>query len=166
MRARDFKPSRIVAVKKALKGFVHEKLSKDLLARVGIVGFYEYSAPIIDLTNSIKDLLKAIDSLRPLGSGTALGDGIVEAYRMLKDLSRDGVKKRILVITDGTFNTGIDPRYTISSLRLHNVRVDFFAFSRLYPTDIAIIREILRTVKGYFMHIKYGDLSKAIMEFL
>lgn len=166
MRARDFKPSRMDAVKEALKSFIQRKLSRDLLAKIGVISFYEYSIPVIDLTNNVKELLKAIDYLRPLGSGTALGDGIVEAYRMLKDLSRDGVKKRILVITDGTFNTGIDPKYAINPLRLHSIEIDFLAFSRLYPTDIAIIKEILKTVKGHFIHIRRGELSKVIMEFL
>ncbi|RLG73052.1 MAG: hypothetical protein DRO23_09600, partial [Thermoprotei archaeon] len=106
MSARDFKPTRMDATKNAIKAFIRGKLTTDPLSRIGIVAFYEYSLPIIDLTNNIRTLISSANSLRPLGRGTALGDGIVEAYCMFKDLSRDGVCKRILVVTDGTFNTG------------------------------------------------------------
>jgi len=166
MSARDFKPTRMGAVREAMKAFIRKKLIVDPVARIGIVAFYEYSLPVIDLTGDVKALINAVNSLRPLGRGTALGDGIVEAYCMFKDLSRDGVCKRILVVTDGTFNAGIDPRCAILPLKLHGVRVDFFTFSRLYPSDVSTIREILKTIKGRFVNVKSGDLVKAIMEFL
>ena len=166
MSARDFKPTRMDTAKDAIKAFIREKLATDPLTRIGIVAFYEYSLPIIDLTNDIRALISSANSLRPLGRGTALGDGIVEAYCMFKDLSRNGVCKRILVVTDGTFNTGIDPRYAILPLKAYDIRVDFFTFSRLYPSDISTIREILRNIKGRFVNVKSGNLAKAIMEFL
>ena len=166
MSARDFKPTRMDTAKDAIKAFIREKLATDPLTRIGIVAFYEYSLPIIDLTNNIRTLISSANSLRPLGRGTALGDGIVEAYCMFKDLSRNGVCKRILVVTDGTFNTGIDPRYAILPLKAYDIRVDFFTFSRLYPSDVSTIREILRNIKGRFVNVKSGNLVKAIMEFL
>lgn len=166
MRARDFKPSRMDVVKEAVKEFVRKKLSTDPLSRVGVVVFYEYSLPIIDLTDDVRAVIRAIDSLRSLGGGTALGDGLVEAYNMFRDVSRDGVPKRILVVTDGTFNVGVDPRYAILPLKLHGVRIDFFTFSRLYPSDVSTIREILRHVHGSFVNVKSGNLVEAIMGFL
>lgn len=166
MRNKDFQPSRIDAVKIALKSFVQDKLKKYPSSRIGIVVFYGFSVPVIDLVNNVKVLVKAIDSIRVLGGGTALGDGIIEAYRMLRDQSRDGSEKRVLVVTDGTFNTGIEPVFAVLPLRNNYIKIDFFTFGRLYPSDINLIKEILKMIKGRFLHVKRGDLYGKFKELL
>lgn len=98
-----FKPSKISAVRDAL-AYVGSRLLELGTARVGVVVFYRYAFPILPLTTEKSKLLSTIPLLKVGGSGSAAGNGLIEAVKML----RRSVRERVaVVISDGGFNEGI-----------------------------------------------------------
>jgi Ca-activated chloride channel family protein len=98
-----FKPSKISVVRDAL-AYVGSKLLEGNATRVGIVVFYRYAFPILPLTTDKSKFLSTIPLIKVGGSGSAAGNGLVEAVKLL----RKSVRERVAVIvTDGGFNEGI-----------------------------------------------------------
>ena len=73
MKAKDLKPNRLVAAKKAARAFVADQPSS---IRIGVVAFSDAGYVVQAPARSHDEVLAAIDRLSPRG-GTALGRGIL-----------------------------------------------------------------------------------------
>ena len=73
MKAKDLKPTRLVAAKQAARAFVADQPSS---IRIGVVAFSDAGYVVQAPTRSHDEVLAAIDRLSPRG-GTALGRGIL-----------------------------------------------------------------------------------------
>ncbi len=98
-----FKPSKISVVRDAL-AYIGSKLLDGNATRVGIVVFYRYAFPILPLTSDKSKFLSTIPLVKVGGSGSAAGNGLIEAVKLL----RRSVRERVaILLTDGGFNEGI-----------------------------------------------------------
>ncbi|MEN2982254.1 MAG: VWA domain-containing protein [Thermus sp.] len=102
MMATDLKPNRLEAAKEAARSFLKEAPPA---LRVGLVAFSGHAQTIHPPTLDRKRLLESLNSLE-FGRSTAIGEGILEA---LKNLREAGGKGDILLLTDGRNRTGADP---------------------------------------------------------
>jgi Ca-activated chloride channel family protein len=108
MLATDVKPSRLVAAQKAATSFI-----KSVPSTVQI-GSLEFSRRPVVLQSPTTDhslTLAAIKQFRTSG-GTAIGDSLVTALRLLTGLPKQGGQRppgAILLLSDGANNVGSDP---------------------------------------------------------
>lgn len=98
----DISPNRFEAAKTTAKEFVRNRAEDN----IGLVIFAGEALSIMPLTNDIFALQNAIDGVKigELSNGTAIGDGIVSSINRV--LNGQAVSKSIILITDGTNNTG------------------------------------------------------------
>lgn len=103
MLARDFSPNRLEAAKDVASKFVSNRTSDN----IGLVVFAGEAFTQVPMTNDIATLVNNIGELQigMLEDGTAVGDGIATAINRIKD--GKAVSKSIILLTDGTNNTGI-----------------------------------------------------------
>ncbi len=147
-------PERIEAAKEAAKFFVgltgtHDRIG---VVRVGSVNTTEVLLNLtgdkVAVNRTIDDL--TLDSWICLGGGcrrcccghgyvriyelTALGEGLEDAYKMLKACGNDSVKA-IILLTDGGWNDGICPLDVAEQCREHDIKV--------YTVGFGIVNESL-----------------------
>lgn len=140
MESPDLVPTRYDAAKKMASNFV-EKRKND---NIGLVGFAGESLTLLPLTVDKAAVLNAISNLRlgSLGDGTAIGDGLVSAINRV--LGGNAVSKSVILLTDGTNNTGeIDPMTAAQIAKQKGVRV----------YTIAVGRDAVVPVSSMFGHI-------------
>lgn len=154
MRARDYEPSRFEVARSALRRFVEVRLSTCPMDKVGIVAFYEFALPIVEPSVDMKKLVSCSTKLKVLGEATNLGDAILAASSML-DLASPktpSFKRRIVVITDGTFNQGPDPAMAALYASTKDIAIDFVTMGRVEQADSQVIDECVRQTKGTHLH--------------
>ena len=169
MRSRhgDFLPSKLEAAKDALVYVASRVLDSRPGSRVGLVVFYGYALPVLPLTPSLRDLISTLSEVRFTGEGSAPGDGLVAAVKLLRGSRRRGVA---LLLTDGGFNEGV--RLDAAALYAFNSGVEVCVITmaegpqgdnreileslsrngrlrwRHAPTKVALLRESLECVMG------------------
>lgn len=116
MMASDLKPSRLEAAKQAASAFL-EEAPRGL--RVGLVAFSGTAQTVHPPTTDRKRLLESLASLE-FGRSTAIGEGILEALRQIREA---GGKGDILLLTDGRNRTGADPLEAAGEAARMGVRV-------------------------------------------
>ncbi len=116
MMATDLKPNRLEAAKEAARTFLQEA-PKGL--RVGLVAFSGYAQTVHPPTADRRRLLESLQSLE-FGRSTAIGEGILEALRQIREA---GGKGEVLLLTDGRNRTGIDPLEAAGEAQKMGVRV-------------------------------------------
>jgi len=110
MAANDVQPTRIEAAIAAGRTLI-DKLPSN--AQVGLVIFNSQAEVVAPLTQDKGSVKEALGTLAP-GGGTAIGDAIQVAVAQLANITdRNGPKSRnaavVVLLTDGSSNTGIDP---------------------------------------------------------
>ncbi|MHA1379446.1 MAG: VWA domain-containing protein [Candidatus Helarchaeota archaeon] len=102
MFRKDFEPSRIQAVKNALKEYVEIKNQMDDRDRIALVTFSSEAKVILEMTNDIEEVKNAIDSIK-IGGTTGLGEGLAVGIQLVvKEIQAVGAKiYRMLVLSDG-----------------------------------------------------------------
>lgn len=103
MLAQDFRPNRLDAAKDVATRFVSGRDHDN----IGLVLFAGESYTMVPMTMDYAMLVNAIHdvSTRLLEDGTAIGDGIATAINRIKD--GKAVSKSIILLTDGSNNTGV-----------------------------------------------------------
>lgn len=98
----DFRPSKLVAIISLVSKVAARKieLKRD---RVGIVAFYGLAFPILPPTGNVEAVMRSLSLLTRTGEGSAPGDAIIEAVKLLRGTHR---KKEIILLTDGDLNMG------------------------------------------------------------
>ena len=102
MNATDLRPNRFVAAKQVAKEFVKGRTNDN----IGLVAFGGESLSLMPLTYDRLALINAIDNIEmgQLDNGTAIGDGLASAINRL--VSGQAKSKSVILLTDGTNNTG------------------------------------------------------------
>jgi len=157
MRAKDYEPSRFDAAKAALKRFIEVRLSTCPMDRIGIVAFYGYALPVSDLSSDLKKLISIVQELRVLGEATNLGDAIIEATKLFGE-EQKGLNKRLIVLTDGTFNAGPDPVACALYAFSKGVEIHFLTIGKIEESDKAVIEECTAKTGGKSVHAE--DVSE------
>jgi Ca-activated chloride channel family protein len=108
MSATDVKPSRLAAAQAAARRFV---LGLPGSVEVGQMEFARRPVLLQSPTTDHTSTLSAIAQLHPGGGGTAIGDTIQTALRILNDLRTNGKRppSAIVLLSDGTSNVGVSP---------------------------------------------------------
>jgi len=120
MLAQDFKPNRLEAAKEVAIKFINGRPND----RVGLVVFSGESFTQCPLTTdhaSVINLMKDIKS-GMIEDGTAIGEGLANGIRRLKD--SPAKSKVIILLTDGINNMGaIDPLTAAEIAKTFNIRI-------------------------------------------
>jgi Ca-activated chloride channel family protein len=98
-----FRPSKLSVAKEAI-AYASGRLLERRGYRVGLVVFHGRAVPVLHPTDSIDMLLSTLAMINSLGEGSAGGDAVAEAVKMVR---RSGRKRRVVMVTDAGFNTGI-----------------------------------------------------------
>lgn len=120
MLARDFKPSRLEALKKVATEFAQGRTGD----RIGIVTYATESFTQAPLTTDKRIITQTIQSLRQglIGETTAIGMGLGTAINRLKD--SEAKSKVIILLTDGVNNDGfVDPRTVAEVAKKLSIKV-------------------------------------------
>jgi Ca-activated chloride channel family protein len=157
MRAKDYEPSRFDAAKAALKRFIEVRLSTCPMDKIGVVAFYGYALPVSELSSDMKKLVFITQELKVLGEATNLGDAIIEATRLFGE-GHKGLKKKLIVLTDGTFNTGPDPVACALYAFSKGVEIHFLTMGKIEESDKAVIEECTTKTGGRSVHAE--DLNE------
>lgn len=110
----DFRPSKLAAVIESVANDASFKI-RMLQARVGIVAFFGVAFPILPLTGNLELVMKSLSLIEQTGEGSAPGDAIIEAAKLLRGSIRN---KTIILITDGDLNMGAP--IELAALYAHN----------------------------------------------
>jgi Ca-activated chloride channel family protein len=105
-------PDKLPLVKTALSGLAGELTEQD---RVSIVVYAGAAGLVLEPTNDVRKIRRALDSLNAGGS-TAGGAGIQLAYNIAQDNFIEGGVNRVILATDGDFNVGISNRDALIEL--------------------------------------------------
>ena len=173
MQATDVQPSRLEAARSAARTLIDQLPPS---ARVGLVSFNSSASLVTPLTTDRTTVQSALDGLRP-GGGTAIGDGIQVALQQLQQAGGSGttaakVPALIVLLTDGSNNTGTDPQLAAAAAKAAGVLVDTVGIGkRDQPTyihgqqvdavDEAALQGIATTTGGsYYYAEAAGQLSR------
>ncbi len=129
MRANDVEPTRLDAAVAAMRTFL-DKLPKQF--KVGLVAFSSEPEPLITPTSDRNAVREAVGYLEP-EAGTAIGDGLEVAVRMVADSLRKGgyvrrpgkdVPGAIILLSDGAQNRGVlQPLQAAHNAKVAGIRV-------------------------------------------
>ncbi len=121
MRAEDFKPNRLEAVKNVVKTFLNQRVSD----RIGLSIFAGQSFTQCPLTldyGVLTELVDKLDFADQDWDGTAIGNGLANAIDLIKN--SEAKSKVIILLTDGMNNQGeVDPYLAADLAKTYNVRV-------------------------------------------
>lgn len=125
MAATDVQPTRIDAAIAAGRTLIDKLPSK---AQVGLVIFNSQAQVVAPLTSDKGSVKDALGNLSP-GGGTAIGDAIQVAVAQLAGILDPNAKKSqnyalVVLLTDGSSNTGIDNMTAASNAAQAHIRVD------------------------------------------
>ena len=138
MTATDVSPSRLGAAQRAARRFV---AAMPASALVGQLEFARTPRVLQSPTTDHALTQAAIDELRPGGGGTAIGDTIETALRLLTTLRQNGKRPpgAIVLLSDGASNVGVDPLVAARQAKAAHIPVYTIALGTPHGT-IAIRR--------------------------
>lgn len=183
MLARDFKPNRLIALKKVASEFV-EARPNDRIGLVLYAGEAYTKTPVTTDKAILAEALEDIRYDRILQDGTAIGMGLSTAVNRLKDSKAKS--KVIILLTDGVNNSGtIEPETASDIAREYGIKVytigigtngmaEFpyalapngdFIF-RMMPVEIdqELMKSIARKTDGKYFRATSNTKLKAIYE--
>jgi uncharacterized protein YegL len=156
MFRRDFAPSRLDAVKKAVQEFIVRKNQRDNRDRVALVSFASKGNIVTELSNEPNDLIPALEPLKASGT-TGIGEGLAVAIQLLvKEIQLLGQKVfRIIVISDGKpWNSTIDPFKMATLASRLKVYIDTIGISELgVAYQESVLEKIAVETKGEYSRV-------------
>jgi Ca-activated chloride channel family protein len=117
MRATDVAPTRSDAAAAAVRAFVDAVPDGTRLAIVAFASGAGVVQPLTDDKDAVRD---AIARIPPPNGGTAIGDALATAARLLPQSGR----RAIVLITDGVNNLGADPLQVAPQIGQNGVEID------------------------------------------
>jgi Ca-activated chloride channel family protein len=136
MAARDVRPSRLEAAKRAIAAFLERAPAK---YRIGVVAFATDARVVAPPSRDRELVRQAVRELRP-GEGTALGDGVAKAVEISQARAGDAaaagrLPAAVLLLSDGVQDGGrVRPEAAATLARQRGVRV--FAVSLGTPAGV------------------------------
>ncbi len=181
MAARDVAPTRIQAAVQAGQTLIDQLPNQ---ANVGLVIFNSSVSVISPLTQDHGSVKDALGGLTP-GGGTAIGDAIQVSVAQLSGvLDPRGTRQShavIVLLTDGTSNTGMDPQQAAAQAKQAGIPVDTVGIGQRNQTtllggrvvdgvDEQALQAIASTTGGHYffaadegqLHKIYSDLGSRI----
>lgn len=120
MRAEDFPPNRLQAVKKAVKDFI-DRLSVDRVGLTVFAGSVSLQAPLTLDYRTVKMMMDIVSTVFLPVDGTALGDAIQFTLdRIGKQSQADAV---LILLTDGENTRGRDPLEAAKKAKAARTRI-------------------------------------------
>jgi Ca-activated chloride channel family protein len=116
MASSDVSPTRAGAARDAALTFIDGVPAG---TRLGIVGFSSAALPLGPLSADRDAAREALGRLPPPNGGTAIGDALLAAARLLPP----GGRRAIVLVTDGVNNAGSDPLAAASALGAHGISI-------------------------------------------
>lgn len=173
MAAQDVQPTRIDAAIAAGRTLI-DKLPSN--AQVGLVIFNSQAQVVAPLTGDKGSVKDALGSLAP-GGGTAIGSGIqVSVAQLASIVDPNGPKSqnyaRVVLLTDGSSNTGVDNQTAAANAAQAHIPVDTIGIGARNQTtmvqgrivdgvDEQALQAIASTTGGhYYYAADEGQLSK------
>ena len=99
----DFRPSKLAAGLDVLGKIARLRIIQGW--RVGLVIYFAFIVPLLPPTHDYEKFVSTLSKLGYLGEGSAMGDAIIEAVRMLRNTPSQR-RKKIVVLSDGESNIG------------------------------------------------------------
>ncbi|MEM2628391.1 MAG: VWA domain-containing protein [Acidilobaceae archaeon] len=127
----DMIPSKLEACKEAIAILASRVLQSG--SRIAITLFHEKPIPLLPLTGDYKLVVRAISDVNFTGEGSALGDGIVEAIKILRGSRRD---KIVIALTDGGVTEGIPVKASALYAKYSGVKLAIIVLSRDIRSEI------------------------------
>ena len=179
MSNNDIRPSRFDAAKSTAIDFIQNRPQDNM----GLVIFSGEALSIMPLTNNLMALQNAVHNVKmgQLANGTAIGDGLASAINRV--LNGQAKSKSIILLTDGTNNTGdVAPSTAADIAALKGIKVytigigrdgkavyvDPYGMSKTSietPIDEAALKEIANKTGGKFFRVTDSHtLSKVFKE--
>ncbi|MHA1131759.1 MAG: vWA domain-containing protein [Candidatus Helarchaeota archaeon] len=156
MFRRDFAPSRLEAVKNAIKEFMNRKTQIDSRDRVAVVAFSSKGNIVAELTNEPDIVISGLEPIKP-GGTTGLGEGLAVAIQLLvKEIQLLGQKNfRIIMISDGKpWASTIDPFKMANLASRMRIYIDTIGISELgVAYEESILEKIAVTTKGEYSRV-------------
>lgn len=153
MLAKDFTPNRLEAAKRVASKFVSGRESDNM----GLVVFAAEGFTGVPMTTERSILISYIDQLQLgwLEDGTAIGDGLSMAVNRL--ITGKAKSKSIILLTDGSNNTGIVAPLTAAEIaKKNNIKV--------YTIGVGTNGEALYPVSDMMGNISYTKQKVVIDE--
>jgi len=147
----DCKPSKLQAVKEILAYNVSRVLDEIRGLRTALVVFYGLAFPVLMPTEDLKLFLKSISLLEIGGPGSAPGNGLIEAVKVVRRSKRE---KEVVLITDGGFNEGIRLDHAAIYAKNANVKVHIIALGEISKNDEDVILATARLTGGEMYSVK------------
>lgn len=174
----DIQPSRFAAAKTTAAEFIKNRKQDN----IGLVIFAGEALSILPLTNDKTALQNAVENIKmgQLPNGTAIGDGLVSAVNRV--LNGQAESKSIILLTDGTNNTGdVAPStateiaaakgikvYTIGIGRDgKSVVIDPYGFTSTTidtPIDEETLKDIASKTDGKYFRVTDADALGKVFE--
>ena len=133
--------------------------------RISVITFNSYTTTLSSLTSNKETLNRAIDNIRytPAHNMTNMSMGLRQASWELTNSSRQGVRRMIVIITDGMPDSRQDTLAAVDELSIFSIDLcGVFVYDH-YDDTIAHGLEFLRTITGScFTHGNYVILSEQI----
>jgi Ca-activated chloride channel family protein len=123
MRSTDVTPSRLIAAQRAAERFLAGVPST---IKVGSLEFASRPIVLQSPTTDRELTRAAVEQLRPGGGGTATGDAILTALRVLTSLPKQHGKRppgAIVLLSDGGANVGYSPAASARQARLDHTPI-------------------------------------------
>ncbi|MDQ6709987.1 MAG: VWA domain-containing protein [Candidatus Dormibacteraeota bacterium] len=181
MAARDVAPTRIQAAIQAGQTLIDQLPGQ---ANVGLVIFNSSVSVVSPLTQDHGSVKDALGGLTP-GGGTAIGDAIQVSVAQLAGVLDAKSSKQshavVVLLTDGTSNTGMDPQQAAAQAKQAGVPVDTVGVGQRNQTtllggrvvdgvDEQALQAIATTTGGHYffaadeaqLHKIYSDLGSRI----
>jgi Ca-activated chloride channel family protein len=117
MRSADVMPSRAAAAAAAVRAFVDGVPDE---TRLGIIGFASAAGVVQPLSTEKETVRDAIAQIPPPHGGTAIGDALSAAARLLPSSGR----RAIVLITDGVNNLGANPLEVARAIGTLGIEID------------------------------------------
>jgi Ca-activated chloride channel family protein len=159
MLARDFSPNRMEAAKKVASAFVNGRENDN----IGVVIFAGESLTGVPMTSDRATVVNYINGINEnmLEDGTAIGDGLATAINRIKN--GKAKSKSIILLTDGSNNTGVVPPLTAAEIakgygiKVYTIgvgtngtapypQVDYFGRISYAPMPVVIDENTLRQI--------------------
>ena len=99
----DFRPSKLAAGLDLIGKIARLRILQGW--RVGLIIYFAFIVPLLPPTHDYQRLVSTLSKLGYVGEGSAMGDAIIEAVRILRALPSQR-RKKIVVLSDGESNIG------------------------------------------------------------
>jgi len=159
-------PDRLPLVKEGLSALAGELGPRD---RIGIVTYAGRTRTALEpVTGNQTDAIRTAIGRLVAGGGTAGGDGLREAYAMVRsNFAPDGIN-RIILCTDGDFNLGVNDRSELAAMveagAKEGIYLNAFGFGYGNLHD-GRLRELSRHGQGAYGYIgDAADVRRAFVE--